>query len=180
MCTVKVPRAASIVLAALLCLAPGLRAQEKSEADPNDSAHQAEALLQLSFQQNRENHALALQTAQQSLVFWQSSSDNVGVARTYAQIGRCYLAQSDLPEATQNFEKALELWRDLNNPREQANMLISLGYVEGRRGELQNAISLFTQAQSLIDEKNEPQRMGQIAAGLGDVFLDSGSPGNGL
>src|SRR5437588_8095437 len=182
MCPLKVTCAASIVLAALLCLAPNLRAQDKSEADAdsNDTARQAEALLQLSFRQNLEDHALALQTAQQSLAIWQASADNVGVARAYAQIGRCHFAQSNFPEAVQNFEEARQLWRDLNNTRQQAEMMIQLGYVGIRKGEWQDAISLFTQAQSLVEEKNDPLIMGQIADGLGGIFTESGSPEKGL
>src|SRR5438105_4534017 len=59
-------------------------------------------------------------------------------------------------------------------------MMIQLGYVGIRKGEWQDAISLFTQAQSLVEEKNDPLIMGQIADGLGGVFTESGSPEKGL
>jgi CHAT domain-containing protein len=179
---VKVPCAALIVLVVSLWLAPGGRAQESAGADhaSNDLARQAQALLDLSERQNRDNHALALQTAQQSLALWQAAGDSVGLARAYAHIGRCYFAQSELPEAIQHYERALQLWRDMNNPQEQAEVLIMLGYIEERKGEWQNAISLLTQAQSLIEEKNDPIMLGQIASGLGYIFSENGAPENGL
>jgi CHAT domain-containing protein len=182
MSLVKLLRKPSIFLAFLLFLAPSILIREKSEASTKleDPVGQAEALLALSERQNNDNHALALQTAQQALELWQTLASNEGIARAYAQIGGCYFAQSDLPEAIQNYEQALRLWRDLNNPREQAGILIMLGYIEDRKGEFSNSISLLTQAQSLIEENNEPFKMGQIASGLADIFNESGLPENGL
>ncbi len=151
-----------------------------TSAQSQDPVAQAEALLALSVRQNSENHALALQTAQQALRLWQALADNQGIARAYALIGRCYLAQSDLPEAIENYERALGLWRDLNNPQEQAGILIMLGFIENRKGEWSNSISFYTQAQSLIEEQNEPAKKGQIAGGFADIFNENGLPENGL
>src|SRR5918911_2883482 len=116
-----------------------------------DLTQQAQALLDLSESQNYDNHPLALQTA-----------------------------QSDLLEATQNYEQALQRWREVNNPQEEANILIMLGFIEDRKGEWQRSISFLTQAQSLVDENNEPSQMGRIASGLADIFNQSGLPENGL
>ncbi|MEN3334687.1 MAG: hypothetical protein V7641_4052 [Blastocatellia bacterium] len=178
----KLLRITSILLAFLLCLAPSLQSREMPEARSRseDTAGQAEALLALSERQNYENHALARETAQQALGLWQSLADDQGIARACAQVGVCYLAQNDLPEATQNYERALQIWRDLNNIREQAQILIMLGFIEDRKGEWSNSISLLTQAQSLIEGTNEPFKMGQIASGLADIFNQSGLPENAL
>jgi len=172
----------SIILALLLFLAVSLPEQDKSEASTQseDPAAQAEALLALSERQNLENHALARETAQQAFELWQSLADNQGIARACAQVAVCYLAQSDLTEATQNYERALQIWRDLNNLREQARILVMLGFIEDRKGEWANSISLFTQAQNLIEGTDEPFRMGQIASGFADVFNQNGLPENAL
>jgi len=137
---------------------------------------QAQALLTLSDSQNYENHVIALQTAQQALVVWQSLDDKADVARTHSQIGRCYLAQNMLPESTQNYQEALRLWRELSNLSEQAEALIMLSFIEARKGEWQTYISFLTQAQTLLDEKAEPVKMGQIEAQLGLAFDESGLP----
>ncbi|MDT5158166.1 MAG: hypothetical protein QOH51_2523 [Acidobacteriota bacterium] len=141
---------------------------------------QAQALLTLSDRQNYDNHAEALQTAQSALTLWQALGDERGLARTYAQIGRCYIAQHMLTEATQNYEKALQLWRVLNNPAEQAGVIIMLGIIEYRKGEWQASISLLTQAQGLLDEQAEPEKMGQISAVLAEAFNENGLPEQGL
>ncbi len=172
----------SILLVLWLCFAPNLQEWSKSEASTQskDPVDEAEALLALSEQQHYDNHVLALQTAQQALLIWQSLGDDDGIARTYAQIGDCYFAQNDLPGAVQNYEEALQIWRDLNNPQQQAGILIQLSYVEIRKGEWSNSILLFSQAQSLIDEENEPFKMGQIANGLGHIFNENGLPESAL
>jgi CHAT domain-containing protein len=140
----------------------------------------AQALLTLGDLQNYHNHVLALQTSQASLALWQTLDDRASLARAYTQIGTCYTARSMLSEAAQNYEQALQIWRELNNPSEQAEVLINLGFIEYRKGEWQNEISLMTQAQGLLDEKAEPEKMGQIAAGLAEAFRESGIPEVGL
>jgi CHAT domain-containing protein len=121
-----------------------------------------------------------LQTAQQALGLWQALARNDGIARTYAHMGRCYYAQSDLPEAKQYYERALQLWGELNNLKEQAATLIMLGYIENGKEEWSNSISLLLQAQRLIDQENEPVQKGQISNGLGDIFSKSGLPESSL
>lgn len=144
------------------------------------SLGKAQALLTLSNSQNYRNHALALETAQAAFVLWQTLGDKEGIAHSYEQVGVCFMAQNMLSEATENYERALQLWQELNNPSEQAGDLIMLGFVEYRKGEWQRSISYLTQAQSLIDERAEPEKMGQIAAGLAEAFNESGLPEIGL
>ncbi|HMG72143.1 MAG TPA: CHAT domain-containing protein [Pyrinomonadaceae bacterium] len=140
----------------------------------------AEALLGLSDVQNYLNHLRALKTAQKALRLWQAVKNKPGIARTYSQIGECYLAQNMVSEASQNYEAALQLWRDLNDRPAQAGALIGLGFVEYRKGQWADDISYLTRAQGLIDEKAEPTRMGQIAGGLAEAFNESGMPDQGL
>jgi CHAT domain-containing protein len=144
------------------------------------TAGKAQALLTLSDRQNYENHVLALETAQEALALWQTLGDKEGIAHSHEQVGVCYMAQDILLEATQNYETALQLWREVNNPSAQAGALIMLGFIEYRKAEWQTSISYLTQAQGLLDEKAEPQKMGQIAAGLAEAFNESGLPEVGL
>jgi CHAT domain-containing protein len=144
------------------------------------AAGEARSLLILSEQQNYHDHVLALQTAQQALSLWTKLDDKAGMAGTYAEMGEIYLAQNLLAEATQNYDMARQLWRELNNPGEQAGALIGLGFVEYRRGEWQRAIKFHTEAQGLIDDRAEPTRAGQIEVGLAESLSDSGLPEEGL
>jgi CHAT domain-containing protein len=190
----KVQRPLLIVLAVSLCFVAGVRrpfdekAQARTGPRPSSSRvggaraapQQAEELLALSERQNFENHALALETARRALALFQAAADSPGIARSYSQIAGCYNARNDLPEAAQNYERALQLWRELNNPREQAVILISLGYIENRKGEWQNSIAFFTRAEELTAGTDDPFLAGQIALGLAYIFNENGLPEIGL
>ncbi len=170
---------ALIFLVLVLCLTPRILAQDQTQPNREDTIRQAEELLALSIRQNPQNHLLALKTALQALELWRAAGDSEGIARTYTQIALCHLVQSDLMEATETYQQALEQWRALNNPKQEASTLIKLGFIEVRKGEWSSAVSLLTQAQSLLDERDVMQ-MGQIASALGDIFNESGLPENGL
>jgi len=137
---------------------------------------EAETLLTLSEAQNLVNHVTALLTAEKALALWKSSDDQAGMARTYAQIGTCYLAQNLLDEAIAHFTQALKLWRNLNDRAQQATTLISLGFIEYRKADWQTCIDFLTEAYSLLDERAEPMQMGRIASTLGASFIENGSP----
>lgn len=141
---------------------------------------EAHALLALSESQNYYDHSLGLKTAQQALEVWKAIGEKPGLARTYSQIGRCYLAQNILADSTRNYEEALRLWQELNILSEQAEALIMLSFVEYRKGDWQTCISFLTQAQGMLDEESEPVKMGQIAATLAEAFIQSGLPEIGL
>ncbi len=142
----------------------------------NYVAGEAGALLILSDCQNSRDHALALKTAQESLALWSSIDRKRGMADAYAAIGHYHLTQHNIPECSRNLEAALNIFRELADPAQQADVLISLGYVEHRIGAWQSALNYYIQAQSLIDKEAEPLQMGRITIGLGDAFLEIGMP----
>ncbi len=144
------------------------------------AAGKAQALLTLSDLQNYEDHSVALHTAQQALILWQALDDKFGLAHTYNQIGQCYLAQNLLSEATQNYQTALQLARDMDDKPGQAGALIALGSIEYRKGSWQDSINYHLRAEELVEEKAEPKRMGQVAVGLAEAFNESGLPETGL
>jgi CHAT domain-containing protein len=141
---------------------------------------EAEALLTLSDIQNYKNHVTALATAQTALDIWRRIDDRIGLANCYAKIGQYYMAQNILPEARQNYETSLQIWRELNDVSEQAGVLINFGFIEYRKGEWDNSIAYLTQAQGLIDAEAEPEKMGQVAAGMAEAFNENGLPELGL
>ena len=149
-----------------------------ANSDNDDVRKQADDLFTLSHQQR--DPALAAETAKQALTLYQSANDSLGIAQAYEFIGDKYYAQSMMPEASQYCELALQAWGQRSDVEKQADMLIMLGYVEGRKGDWLNGISYFTQAQNLIDEQNDFMQLGRIAAGMAYVSNESGLPQNGL
>lgn len=155
-----------------LILSTYVHGVEASRAEAQAPSSDGEQRLQLSYEQNYSDHALALSTAQEALSLFQSANDNVGIAKAYAQIGRCHLAQSDLTEATENYNLALQQWQAQGNPKEQASALINLAYIEQRKGEWSDALSYYGDAQPLIQD--DPFQLGLIASGMGDLFNENG------
>lgn len=143
-------------------------------------AGKATALLTLSDCQNYREQEVAIETAKQALELSQSIDDKRGMARAYTSLADYQLTRHYLAEATRNNLAAVELWRELNLPGEQAEPLISLGFIEYRKGDWESCLSLLTQAQSLFDEAAEPFKMGQIAAAVGEAFIENGMPETGL
>ena len=137
---------------------------------------QAEALWILSDCEHLGDLSKALNTARRALDLWQSIDHKRGMAQAYMTIGKFQMAQNDLAESRESLESALALYRELNSIERQTVIHIYFGFIEYRKGAWQNALGFYAQAQSLIDEKSEPFKMGQIATGLGEVFLETGLP----
>jgi CHAT domain-containing protein/tetratricopeptide (TPR) repeat protein len=143
-------------------------------------AGEAAALMPLSECQDFTDHGLAIKSAQKSLELSQSMDNKAGIAQAYAGLSKFQMLQSDIMEAAKSSEEALRIWRELNMPDEEASSLITLGFIEYRKGSWESCLSYLTHAQSLIDEKAEPYKMGQINGGLAEAFIESGMPEIGL
>jgi CHAT domain-containing protein len=143
-------------------------------------AGHAQALLPLSDCQNYDDHGLALRSAHDALNLWTALGDKRGMAEAHGLIASYEMSQNKLAESKLSYEIALPLWRELNAADEQAGVLINLGFIEFRKGAWQESLAFYTQAQHLLDEKTEPYKMGQIAAGLAESFVESGLPEVGL
>jgi len=139
-------------------------------------AGKAEALITLCDCQGYKDPVVALQTAESALELWRSVNDQRGMARAYVYMSDFQIAQHQLVEATQSNQAALDIWRQLNVPEKQAETLIGLGFVEYRKGAMEESLGLLNQAQSLINEDAEPYMMGQITNGMGEAFVESGMP----
>jgi CHAT domain-containing protein/tetratricopeptide (TPR) repeat protein len=146
----------------------------------NSVAGKAEALITRSNCQGYNDPVGALQTAQTALELWRSIDDKRGMARTYAYMSDFQLMQHKLEEATESNQAALEIWRQLDIPAEQAEALISLGFIEYRQGSMEDTLLLLGQAQALLDEDAEPYKMCQINGGMAEAFIESAQPETGL
>jgi len=126
------------------------------------------------------NKTTALQYSEQAVELWKATGRKLGLARAYLVLGEYQMVQNRLMESTQSFQAALELWRELNVPRQAAEALINLGFIEYRKGAWQSSLLFYLDARPLIDEEAEPYMIGQIASGSAEAFLESGLPDTGL
>lgn len=146
----------------------------------NYAAGRAEVLLTLAACQDHRDHKVSLKTATESLALWKSVNHHWGMAKAYSAIGHYQLAQNSLIDSAASHEAALALFKELGIVDEQAEELINLGFVEYRKGNWQDSMQFLTQAQSMIDEKAEPDKMGQVTVSIGEAFIESGLPQAGL
>ena len=159
---------------------PLLDRARKISGQNNYPAGKAEALLLLSECQNEDNHVEAAKTAGEALRLWQSIGNNLGVVRSHLDIGNYYLAQSNLVQAAQEYQSALDLATEIGDRTRQAEALVYLGYVEFRKGAWQEVFSFMTKAEELIDNDAEPYLMGRISTGIAEAFIETGMPEVGL
>src|SRR5690349_11864575 len=101
----------ALVLLVCLILSWHLSAGVSASAENPDISQKADQLLYLSEDQNVTNHDLAIQTAQEALALLQSVNDLQGIGDAYLILGRYYYALNKMNEAAQNFESALQVWR---------------------------------------------------------------------
>ena len=166
----------------LICLILSwhLSAVVSAPAANPDPQSRAQQLLDLSEEQNATSHDLALQTAQEALLLFQSVNDQEGVAQSYLDLGRYHYALNHMSEAAQNYELARLIWHQRQEPEKEAVVLIQLGFIEGRKGEWLNDFSYLTQAQNLLDDEDKPDQLARIATGMAYIFNESGLPEYGL
>jgi CHAT domain-containing protein/predicted negative regulator of RcsB-dependent stress response len=178
--TSYVMRGVQIVFGVLcLALAGTVRAPVVSAhlSGPNQQTSQeADALLQLSAQQNTTDHQLALQTANQAMQIFQSLNDEAGIARVRMHFGEYQTAQGNLAEAKESFEAALTFWQQQNNIEQQAITLLELSFIEQRKGDWSSALAYLNEAQPLVNEQSQPGQAARIANSFGAIYNENGWP----
>lgn len=153
------------------------RALYRSEKQ-NYAEGKAEALMISADCESNNLHAL--ESAQQSLEFWQSINHQLGIARAHMVVGEYQMVRNDLFASTKSFETSAALWRELNVPYQVAECLNNLGFIEYRKGAWQASLGFYIDAERLIDEAAEPYIMGQIKSGFAEAFVESGLAETGM
>src|SRR4051794_29242690 len=96
-------------------LSPGLSTPAASQNNPQ----QAEELLELSDEQNLNNHEAAVQTAKEALALFQSAGDQTGVGKAHVALAQYFYALNKMNESARNNELAIQIWREQHDlPRE--------------------------------------------------------------
>src|ERR1043165_7468232 len=169
---------AAVVFLVCLILVWHLPAGVSAFAENPYTRTRAQQLLDLSKKQT--NHEIAIQAGQQALALFQSINDQAGMGNSYLALGRHYYTLNEMKQSAQNYESALQIWRELQDLQKTAYALTYLGYIEGRRGDWPNGFSYLTQALMLSDNQNDLNQKARIAAGMGFFFDESGVPEYGL
>jgi non-specific serine/threonine protein kinase len=95
----------------------------------------------------------------------------VGVAIAY--LGDIPYAQGNLGDARQHYEKAISIFRELENPSMLTPSLRRLGYLEIREGNLPRAVQFFRESLELNRQLGHPHGTVACLAGLAAIHLAS-------
>ena len=118
----------------------------------------------------------AVHAAQQALTLAQEIHFPRGEAKAYYHIGEAHMLLSNIEQSQSALENSILLWEQIGDVPEKISALMDLGFLFYRIGELQKSYNIFLQAQSIIDEANEPFLAGQIAMGLGETYSSYNIP----
>ncbi len=107
-------------------------------------------------------------------------NDNLALAQTLLDFGYSYSDLSETEKATQSFEQALVLWRDVKNPRGEALTLTALGHLHSKLGNKQRAFNLYYQSIQLLQPLEDRIAMAYNFDGLAYIHYGLGEKSTAL
>jgi CHAT domain-containing protein len=138
------------------------------------TSQDANALLLLSETQNETNHQQALQTAQQALEIFAALNDQPGVNKARLYIATYHMALGNLTDAATLYEQIRQFWHEQHNSAEEVNALLSLSFVEQRRGDWFNTLQYLALAEPLINPQTDFAHMARLANSAAYVYNNNG------
>ena len=101
------------------------------------------------FEQNKNEKALLY--FNELLSFYESISDSVGIAGVFNNRGMVFINLQDYRQASDNYSKALNLYRKLGDKRRQAVVLFNLATIEGNLLNYTGKIRYLTEAINILE-----------------------------
>ncbi len=134
----------------------------------------AEAMLLLSVCENFTNHSQALKTANDALALWKTIGNTRGIIRSHLRVATYQYAQNSLDEATQSNETARTLANNAGFKELEAEALVSLGFIEYRKGNWSGVTKYLWDAGKLFEADSDPFMMTRILGTIAEAYLESG------
>ena len=110
---------------------------------------------------------------EESLVLWRelNVANRSGLADTLDLLGELATEEGDYRNAPRLFEEALDIFRELEDPRGIGDMLMQLGWAYMRMGEYDKVGPLMAEALVLFREIGHVSLLGFTLAGLGELAI---------
>ena len=153
-------------------------------------AHISTALNQIKTREKTETRARALYwgaslaylqsdypatrlIGEESLSLWRelNAADKVGLADMLDLVGELATEEGDYITAPVLFEEALQIFRELEDPRGIGDMLMQLGWAYMRMGEYEKVAPCMEEALALFQEIGHVSLLGLTLAGLGELAI---------
>lgn len=152
---------------ALILAADALR-QSREHGYRSGEAQSLTRLAEAYFELDQRKDAAS--NNDRALEIWQQLQDKRGEAHALEMQG-LLLMMDNRPEASDVFEAAEVLWREIGDPAPLADALVDQNFIAIRHGQWQIALGLLNEAQALlVEEEAEPYIAGKIANSFGEVY----------
>ena len=114
--------------------------------------------------------------AEESLTLWRGldSTNKVALADTLDLLGELATEEGDYATAPRLFEEALDIFKELEDPRGVGDMLMQLGWAYMRMGLYEKVAPRMEEALGLFREIGHVSLVGFTLAGLGELAIRQG------
>lgn len=160
-----------LLVAFWFCLTTSVR---PPDIHAQQTAQQANALLDLSKVQNKTDNQQALQTAQQALEIFTGLGDQAGIAEAKMWLAKYHTALGNLNDATGLYEQIRPYWQAQQNKKRETETLLSLSIIEQRKGDWLNAIQYLAQAEPLVATLDDPEYPAIVSSLTANIYNQHG------
>lgn len=115
-----------------------------------------------------------IQWLEQALATYQSLNHTHNLALTYLDLATIYLNTGHYRQALPMFQEVRQVWKDLNDIAEQANVLNNLGYLHHLLGKYKDALALLEEAHEYAKRSGYTRIIGYTLTSMGDLCADLG------
>jgi len=114
--------------------------------------------------------------AEESLMHWREldSTNKIALADTLDLLGELATEEGDYTTAPRLFEEALDIFKELEDPRGVGDMLMQLGWAYMRMGRYDEVAPRMEEALGLFQEIGHVSLLGFTLAGLGELAIRQG------
>jgi predicted ATPase len=134
----------------------------------------AKALLGVgSFATNHGDYTLAEQYLQEALQIYQAADDQAGKARTLQILAELERVIGELEKASTHLKTSIAICRKLNQPRELANALTTLGIVFAYMDDNQTAKRHFEESLRLYEALEDPRGVANSLTNIANTLNDA-------
>ncbi len=122
----------------------------------------------------------ALKYLYDALSILDANNDILSRSILFTNIGRIYLEVQDLDKADMFFDRSTVLKREVGDGYGLFNAIHNRGIIAYKRGEIETAKSLLSEALNLAESVNRRDAEGYILESLGNLKLEEGHPSEAL
>jgi tetratricopeptide (TPR) repeat protein/NAD-dependent SIR2 family protein deacetylase len=122
----------------------------------------------------------AERTALRGLNLSKESEEDINQTYFTNALGLIYLSKGEYDKAFINFEHTLELTEKLNQFNEKAGVLLNLGEISRKKGDLKNAFKYISEASKIMTNDTPNVLKFSILNNLGALYRDNGDIDNAI